>query len=333
MRILNSKDVRECLSMSDAVAAMRHAYRAWSTDRAIAPARLHLHLPGSDAVSLFMPAYVQGDADSGGLPGLVVKVVSVFPHNKEKGMETTPGAVLVLDPNSGRCLAVMDAGALTAIRTGAGSAVATDLLARKDASTLALFGAGAQAATQLEAVALVRRLKTVWIVTRTASRGTALIERLAGKGSIPSDIRLVQSAKEALENADIVCTATTAQAPLFEDTDLKAGAHINAVGSFRPDMAEIPPQTVLRSTLFIDNRETALSEAGDLAPLRDAGKDGAGLLRGEIGELIVGKIAGRQTEPEITLFKSVGMAVQDAVAAAIALQNAEKRDIGQWIEW
>jgi len=192
---------------------------------------------------------------------------------------------------------------------------ATDLLARPDAATLALFGAGAQAESQLEAVCCVRGIRTVWIYTRTRGRAESLRACWSGVASVPNDIRIAESAGEALASADIVCTATTARAPLFRAADMRPGTHLNAVGAFRPTMREVPPDTVASARVFVDNREAALREAGDILLLITAEH-----IAGEIGAALAGTIPGRQSAAQITLFKSVGMAAQDAVAAALVIQ-------------
>jgi alanine dehydrogenase len=333
MLILNRDDVRKALPMREAIEAMRWAYAAWSTGQTTMPPRLHLHLPEGDAVSLIMPAYASGSPDGRLPPALMVKAVSVFPQNPVRNLPLVQGAALVLDPTSGQCLALLDGAALTAIRTGAGSGVATDLLARPEANSVAIFGAGAQAETQLQAVCAVRAIQTVWLINRTHRRAEAMAARWAGRDGIPANIHVVTAAAEALQETDIVCTATSAQHPLFEDADLKPGTHINAVGAYRPEMCEVPSETIARSRVFVDNRAATLSEAGDLVQAIRAGRITSEHIAGEIGEVITEKVTGRGSEREITLFKSVGMAVQDAVAAVVALRHAERQGIGQRVDW
>ena len=333
MLILNREAVQAALPMEVAVEAMRWAYQAWSAGQAQMPQRIHLELPEMKAVSLFMPAFVSKSPDGAFVPALAVKAVSVFPDNPASGLAAIQGAVLVLDPKTGRCLALLDGGALTAIRTGAGSGVATDLLARPDAMVLAMLGAGAQAAAQIQGVCAVRPIRTVWIYDRMPDRAEALASKLAGQSRLPLDIRFTRTAADAIRDADIVCTATTASTPLFNDSDLKPGVHINAVGAFRPTMQEIPPATVQRARVFVDSRAAALSEAGDLVQPLEAGLITVAHILGEIGEVVSGNLAGRLSDGERTLFKSVGMAVQDAIAATVALARAEALGLGQSVLW
>lgn len=331
MRILNRSEVQSALPMADAITAMRWAYLASSIGEAKMPSRVHLDLPEAASVALFMPAFVAAKPDGTIAASLAVKAITVIPQNSEHGLPLIQGAVLVFHPQTGQCLALLDGAALTAIRTGAGSGVATDLLARPDAATAAVFGAGPQAETQLEAVCAVRPIQTVWIHNRTRSRAESLVAKLRERPHLPEDIRIAQTAREAVREADIVCTATGAHAPLFADADLKPGAHINAIGSFRREMQELSPETVQRARLFVDNREAALSEAGDLLQALASGHITESHLLGEVGDLLSGSVAGRLTAADLTLFKSVGMATQDAVAASFALARAEAEGLGQCV--
>jgi ornithine cyclodeaminase len=275
-----------------------------------------------------MPAFIAGDPQS-----LAVKIVSVFPRNGALGLPAVLGAVLVLEPTTGRPSALLEGTALTALRTGAASGAATDLLSRPDSRVVAIFGAGTQAQTQLEAVCAVRPIRRAWVYNRTPSRAEALVAELAGKGNIPPDLRVAASPREALQDADVVCTATVSGQPVFADADLKPGAHINAVGSYTPEMQEVPADTVRRALIVVDAREAALAEAGDLlVPLRQ-GLITANHIHADLGEIVLGKKPGRTDDRQVTLFKSVGVAVQDAAAAALACQNARALGLGREVPW
>ena len=328
MRILDADAVRAALPMSEAIAAVRWAYIAYSTGQVTMPARLHLPLPEEQAISLVMPALVAASPDGVYPLSYAVKTVSVCPANAGRGLPVIQGAVLVLDPQTGGCLALLDGATLTALRTGAGSGAATDLLARPDAKTLAIFGAGGQAAAQLEGVCAVRSIETVWLYSRTRGKAEELRARWAGHNGVPLDIRIAETAQEALHAADIVCTATTARQPLFAACDVRPGAHINAIGAFRPEMQEIPSGTVQQARLFVDSRPAALHEAGDILQPMQAGLFGPEHLAGEIGAALAGLLPGRERANQITLFKSVGMAAQDAVTATVAAMRAEALDLG-----
>jgi ornithine cyclodeaminase len=240
--------------------------------------------------------------------------------------------VIVVDSETGQPVALLEGGSLTALRTGAASGAATDILARSDSRTLALFGSGAQARTQLEAVCAVRPIEQVWVYSLDLDGARRMVEELGGQGPIPRDIRLASSAGEAAERADIVCTATTSASPVFPDGAIRDGTHINAIGSYTPAMQEIDPQTVQRALLVVDSREAALAETGDLIlPIR-AGLFTSDHVHAELGEVLSGKAPGRIDAGQITLFKSVGLAVQDAVAAGRALARAVELGLGQTVE-
>jgi ornithine cyclodeaminase len=230
-------------------------------------------------------------------------------------------------------LAILEGGALTAIRTGAGAGAATDLLARTDSRTAAIFGAGVQARTQLEAVCTVREIETAWIYAPNREHVELMVSELAGRQPIPQDLRVAASPAEAVADADIICAATTAAAPVFEDGHIKSGVHVNGVGSYTPEMQEISPETLARALVTVDSREAALAEAGDLIQPIKASLFGEDHIYAEIGEIVLGRKSGRAAPEQITYFKSVGVAVQDAVAGALAVENARKLGLGQQVDW
>jgi ornithine cyclodeaminase len=325
---LNADEVRQALPMVDCVEAMKRAYVALSTGAAEAPLRSRLQIAEHDGTALFMPAYVAGAGDA----ALAIKVVTLFNRNPAKGLPLIHAGVLVMDAEDGRLLALLEGGSLTAIRTGAGCGAATDVLARRDAKTLAIIGAGAQARTQLIAACAVREIETVWVYSPTAPHVEAFIEAVAGLDGVPSDLRAARSAAEAVADADIVSAATTSAQPVFDHADLKAGAHVNGAGSYTQEMQEIPGETVAGALVTVDSRSAATAEAGDIyLPLEK------GLLHDEdiheIGEVLAGSAPGRSSEDQITFFKSVGVAVQDAVAAELALANAKTMGLGTEVEF
>jgi ornithine cyclodeaminase len=268
-----------------------------------------------------MPAHL---GQSGAL-GL--KVVSVFPHNLPRhGLPSIHALVVVLDAETGRPLAAMDGTYLTALRTGAGSGAATRALARPDARVLALFGAGAQAPHQAHAVCAVRTIERIWIVNRGRERAEALRATLLEQG-VRADVRVAESAAAALAEADVICCATRAATPLFADAEVRPGTHINGVGSYTPELAEVPPATIARARVVVDQREAAWAEAGDLIQARDAGLlDERQIV--ELGEVIAGQAAGRADDAQITFFKSVGNAVQDMAVGQLALVEARRLGLG-----
>ncbi|HUV80215.1 MAG TPA: hypothetical protein VMW40_05260 [Candidatus Bathyarchaeia archaeon] len=219
------------------------------------------------------------------------------------------------------------------MRTGAASGAATDLLARPDSKVAAIFGAGVQARTQLEAVCAVRPIQTVWIYDLIPARVESFITEMAGKGPIPNDLRAATSPQQAVADADVICTATTSFTPVFTDADLKQGVHINGVGSYTPEMQEIPTETVSRALVVVDSRDAALAEAGDLIRPIQQGIISEVHIHAEIGEIVLGRKQGRMHSEQVTFFKTVGVAVQDAAAARIALQNAQALGLGQRVDW
>lgn len=329
MLILNADEIRQALPMKQAIAAMKDAYASLSDGRAVVPLRTHLQIPDHNALSLFMPAYMKSDTGE----ALAIKVVSLYPQNPSRGLAYIQAAVLVFEADTGRAIALLEGSALTAIRTGAGSGAAIDLLARKDSKVVAIFGAGAQGRTQLEAACNARNIETAFIFSPNLDKAKVFAEETAGRNSIPKDIRVAKTPKESIENADIICTATTSSKPVFEDKDLKPGAHISAVGAYTPEMQELPIETVARARIIVDSYATVMDEAGDIVQAIRAGAIQESDIHAELGEIVLGIKSGRQSDDEITFFKSVGNAVQDAVAAQLALQNARVMKLGKEVEF
>jgi ornithine cyclodeaminase/alanine dehydrogenase-like protein (mu-crystallin family) len=322
LRVLSSAEVRQALPMAEAIDGMKAAFAQLSTGKAVVPLRGRVDVARHQGITLVMPAFLQDTDD------LAVKVVSIFPPNANRGEPVVYAMVLVLDAASGRPLAMMEGGTLTAIRTGAGTGAATDLLARPDAAAVAIIGSGVQARTQLEAVCTVRRIVEVRVYSPNAAHAAAFAEEMQGQGAIPASVRAVADADAAVRDADIVCTATTANEPVFKGASLKPGVHINGVGSYAPNMQEVDADTVRRALVVVDSREAAGAEAGDIIIPLQAGLIASDHVHAELGEIVAGLKAGRSDARQITFFKSVGVAVQDAVAGRIALRNALKRDLG-----
>ena len=326
MLALTADDIRALVPMDDAIALMKVAFRALSGGAAVAPLRTPIEVAPEHAVSLFMPAAVPS------VGGLGLKVVSVFPNNPSRGLPTIHALVCLISPEDGTPMAIMDGTFLTALRTGAVSGAATDLMARPDAQILALFGAGAQAVTQAEAICAVRGIEEIRLIARSRAKGEAFITRTRQHAPAVADrVRIVLDPAEAVTGADIICTATPATAALFADRDLSPGTHINAVGAYTPTMQEIPPETVARARIVVDQREAAWAEGGDLVIARDRGLITEADIYAEIGELTGDTKPGRQSPDEITFFKSVGNAVQDIAVGRYAVDRARERGLGQTI--
>jgi len=331
MLILNADDVKKALPMKETIEVMKRGYASLSDGKAEVPLRTRLSIPSQDALSLFMPAYVQTDeADA-----LAVKVVSLFPRNpaRFRSLALIQAAVLALDAETGQTTALLEGSSLTAIRTGAGSGAAIDLLSRPDSKVVAIFGAGVQGHTQLEAACSVRKIEKAWVVDPTRERAEAFVQEMAGKGLVPQDIRVADHPGQALAEADIICTATTSFTPVFADADLRPGTHISAIGSYTPEMQEVPAETVARALVVVDSRSATLAETGDLLrPMQD-GLFGEEHIYAELGEIVLGRKTGRGSDEQITYFKSVGVAVQDAMAAQLAIQNARTLGLGERVKF
>lgn len=321
--LLTREDVQQAVSMAQAIQAVKGAFAQLSAGRATVPLRTQLPVPKHDGVTLLMPAYLS-ETDS-----LAVKVVSVFPNNAQMDLPTIHALVIVVDATTGQPIAAIDGTYLTALRTGAASGAATELLARADARQVAIFGAGTQGRTQLQAVCDVRAIAKVRVYDQVPTRAEKYVTEMKQRGGkIPSDIKVAESPADAVADADIICTATTSNTPVFRDADLRPGVHINGVGSYTPEMQEVAEATVARAKVVVDSRAACLAEAGDLIiPLRK-GQISEEDIHAELGEIVLGQRAGRQTDTEVTFFKSVGNAVQDAAVASLALLAAREKGLG-----
>jgi alanine dehydrogenase len=327
LRVLSQNDIRQAVSMAQAIEIVKGAFAQLSAGKAVVPIRTQLEVARHEGITLFMPAYLQESDDLG------VKIVSVFPRNLEMGLPTIHALVAVVDAETGRPAAVMDGTYLTALRTGAASGAATDLLARTDARVSAVFGAGAQGRTQLEAVCQVRDIEKAWVYDVNREAADKYAEEMGRRGGrIPNDITIASSPTEAVQEADVICTATTSKTPVFADADLKTGVHINAVGAFTPEMQEVPEDTVKRARLVVGSREACWAEAGDLIIPRHKGLISESDIYAELGEIAAGTKPGRESDEEITFFKSVGNAVQDVSVARKVLEEAGRLGLGLEVE-
>ena len=320
LRVLSGHDIRQALSMHQAIEAMKRAFAQLSTGQADVPLRAVLDVPRHNGVTLFMPGYLAADDQ------MAVKVVSVFNDNPARGLPLIHALVVVVDATTGAPTAVMDGTYLTALRTGAASGAATDLLARQDAHTAAIFGAGVQGRTQLEAVCAVRPIQETWIYDLSPERAAAYAAEMSQRLSLP--VRVAATPTEAVRQADVICTATTSSSPVFQDRNVQPGTHINAVGAYTPQMQEIPPETVLRAKVVIDHHESSMAEAGDLLIPLGQGLMTKDHIYAELGEIAAGTKPGRTSPEEVTLFKSVGVAVQDVASASAVLAEAQRLGLG-----
>ncbi|HMM22157.1 MAG TPA: ornithine cyclodeaminase family protein [Selenomonadales bacterium] len=324
MLLLSKKEMQSVFSMKDAVQAAKEAFVVYSAGKANIPLRINLDVAKHHGQTLFMPGYIEEINCSG------LKVVSVFPGNAAKGRPTTPATMLVVSGETGEVAAILDGTYLTQLRTGAVAGAATDLLARKDASAGALIGTGGQAAAQLEAMLTVRNLTTVKVFSLNAEHGKQFVDRMQIElACYGAAISLAGTAAEAIAGADIITTVTTAKSPTFDGRLVKPGAHINAVGSYTPQMQELDEYILVHADkFFVDAKEAAVEETGDIIiPLRK-GIINEGRIAGEIGQLLQGQVAGRQNAAEITVFKTVGLAVFDIMTAKRILDKALEAKVG-----
>ncbi|HEX6989581.1 MAG TPA: ornithine cyclodeaminase family protein [Bacillota bacterium] len=325
IRWLSGAEVSRALPMEAAIDAVCQAYIAVHRRSVQMPLRMQMSSEPFGGVNLFMPA---GDAE---LARNVLKVLSVYGDNPRRGLPAIMGLVVVFDAVDGRPLAVMDAARLTGLRTGAASGVSSRALARPDARVLAVIGAGAQAPFQIDAVLAVRPIEEVRLYSRTRSRAEALAARVrAGRPGLRAVV--ADSAAAAVRGADVICTATNAVEPVLETAALRPGAHVSAVGSFTPQMRELPADLLARAgRVYVDQREAAVEEAGEVIhALRTGALPEDALI--ELGAVLAGEAEGRRDDDEITVFKSSGLAAQDLYAAARVLAEAEARDLGTRVE-
>jgi ornithine cyclodeaminase len=322
---LGEADVRRLLPMADCIEAMADVLAALTRGEAQQPLRTILKPEGAPGLMAVMPAWRGGPEAAFG-----VKVVGVFPGNVARGEDAHQGAVVLFSGETGAPLAFLNASAVTAIRTAAVSAVATRALARKDAGDLALVGSSVQATTHLEALACVRRLRKVRVASRDPEHARAFARRESARYSFP--IEAVGSVEDAVKGADLIVTATSSPVPVLRREWVKAGAHLNVIGASLKDRREVDGATVAASSLFVDRRESAQNEAGDYLLALDEGAIREGHIHAELGEVLIGSCPGRTTEEEITLFKSLGLAVEDLAAAGLAYRRARETERGQQID-
>ena len=322
--VINQSEVSDLLSMDECIRLMRDAFVLVANGEVELPLRHIMRVPDRRAVMALMPGYVASPET------VATKVITFYPDNLGTLYDAHQGAVLLFDPENGRLIALLDASEITAIRTAAASAVATDLLARPDAGDLALIGSGVQARTHLNAMRRVRKIRRVRIWSRTPEHARTFAHREAQRHMTQVDV--MDTAEDAVSGADLVCTVTASRNPVASGEWIADGAHINAVGSCSPVMRELDTAAVVKSRLFVDWRESTLNEAGDFLIPKQEGAIDDGHIVGEIGQVELGMIDGRRSDAEITLFESLGVAIQDAVVAHHVYRKARKLRVGTKIE-
>jgi ornithine cyclodeaminase len=290
------------------------------------PLRMVVKPPDASGVIAMMPAYRSGAESVFGL-----KAICVFPGNTAKGKDAHQGGVLLFSGETGEPLALMNASAITEIRTAAVSAVATRLLAREDASDLAIIGSGVQARSHLAAIACVRKLRRARVASRRLENARKFADEMRPRHAFP--VEPAATAEEAIRGADVIVTATTSHEPVLNREWISQGAHINAVGTYSFAAREVDTATMVAAKLFVDRRESALNEAGDYLIAAREGAIGPEHIRAEIGEVLIGSSSGRETEEEITIFKSLGLAIEDLATAQYLYDKAQKAQAGTWVEF
>ncbi len=318
-RLLNEQQVHSLLPMPDLIAAMESALAKFSAREVLQPVRTVLTVGPTKAYFGVMPAYVPSPASLG------AKLVTVFGENHKKQLPSHLATILLLDPDTGALQAIVDGRYITEARTAAVSAVSARFLSRPDAATLAIIGSGVQARSHLEAYLHVRSLKEVRIWSPRATSRSQFVDDMA-----PHGIPIVDSpsAEAAVRGADLIVLVTSSTTPVIDDSWVSEGAHVVCVGACRPNQQEMPPTLVQRARVYVDSTAAALVESGDIVMNIAAGLFDASHIRGEIGQLVLGGVEGRTSDSEITVFKSLGMAVEDVVAADLVLRRAIETGAG-----
>ena len=324
MLLLSKEDIKKVFSMKDAIEADKEAFRIFTEGKSDVPLRTVIPAPKHEGSFLFMPAYVP-DLDTAS-----IKIVNIFPKNIDKGIPSAPAQVLLVDGTNGLITAVLDGTYVTQLRTGAASGAAFDLLARKDAKKGALIGTGGQAAAQLEAMMVARKLEVVKVydmnLERTKDFADRMQEELKAYGT---RVVAAESSDEAIEDADLIVTVTPSSKPVFDGSKVKKGATVSCVGSYQHHMQEMDPVVLTRaSKIYFDSEEAVLSEAGDILIPLENGTITMDDFTGDLGEVILGRVPGRENDDEIIVFKTVGIGTQDLVTAKRIYDRAVDKGIG-----
>ena len=312
--------------MAECIELMSDALGALARGEVYQPLRTIIRPPEARGLLGLMPAYRHGEYGAFGM-----KAICVFPGNPSLGKDAHQGMVILFSQETGEPQALMNASQITATRTAAVSSVATRLLARPDSGNLGIIGAGVQARTHLEALSLVRSIKRARVACRTRDHAMQLVRELQDKFEFP--IEAVNSNEEAVRGADLIVTATSAHEPVLERQWIADGAHINAIGTHSPQSREIDSATMAAARIFADRRESVLNEAGDYLLAAQEGAVGPESIVAEIGELVINAKQGRTADSEVTLFKSLGLAIEDVVCAVYLLRKAKAENVGSWFEF
>jgi len=304
---INKERVNELLPMNECIDVMEKTFRSLATGECLQPLRSLMWLPDKSGILGMMPGYAAG-------PGVMgIKIITVFPANKNLGLPSHQGVVILFDAKNGEPLLIADAEEITAIRTAAASALATRLLSKEEASVLAIIGSGVQAKRHIEAILLVRKIKQIRLWSRNENNAIELAEKTASTFGIPVTVQ--QNVQDAVAGADIICTVTAASQPVVLGKWISAGTHINVVGSCTPAARELDSNAIVKASLFTDNYESIFNEAGDFIIPQKEGAINGNHVKGDLSEVLTGTKNGRTTNDEITIFKSLGIAAEDIFSA------------------
>jgi ornithine cyclodeaminase len=323
--VLNTEQIRELLPMRDCIELMADALSALARGEVFQPLRTIVRPPEALGLLGLMPAYRTGEHGAFGM-----KAICVFPGNPAIGKDAHQGAVMLFSRETGELSALMNASEITAIRTAAVSAVATRLLAREDAHQLAIIGAGVQARTHLVALDAVREIRQARVACRNIEHAQELVREMQPRFLFP--IEAVKSNEDAVRGADLVVTATSSQEPVINKDWISPGAHVNAIGTHSPNSREVDSATMAGARIFVDRRESAMNESGDYLLAAKEGLINAESIVAEIGELLIGTKSGRSSDNEITLFKSLGLAIEDVACAEYLYNQARSENYGSWVQ-
>lgn len=323
IKLIKKSEIEKYFSMSEAIESMAAAFKSLSGGDCFVPNRYIISSGDNALTFLLKPAFMESRNKSS------IKILTQKNKKTIPGIPTILGIVLLIDNITGEILSIMDGEYITALRTGAASGLATKYLSREDSKTAAIFGCGRQGRTQLEAVANVRNLEKIWIFDKSKENAESFIEEM--KIKIQADFEIAFNT-DVLQDADIICTATYSKSPLFSKNHLKNGVHINAVGSFKPEMQELDPQIIRSSLVYFDNKEDCINESGDIIKAIDDRQNLPLNIKGEIGELLLKRMEGRTSPEDITVFKSVGTAIQDFVVADEIYNKSVREKFGAEIK-
>jgi alanine dehydrogenase len=322
--LLSRSDLEQVLTMPEMISALEGAFKDLAQGKTMKIPRSSMSLPQEGGWIGIMPAYLPTEN------AFATKLVTLYNGNLDKGLPAIMATVVLNDPKTGAVLSIMDGGLITAMRTGGLGGLAAKFLSRTDSHVAGIFGAGVQARTQLKALMEVRKIDRAFVYDTVTNRVKKFCEEMSNVLQIP--VEVAETPSSVVKNSDIITTVTPSGKPVFDGKEIRPGTHVNAFGNYKPVERELDTETVVRSKVFVDLQEAALEEAGDLLlPIKE-GKFSRDQIRGSLGEVILGSKAGRTSDEDITLFKSVGLGIQDCAAASLAYKNAIKSGVGKHFE-